>query len=106
VRDSIHEVQKLSFRLTIIWPYDILEVEGNHTSYQTGAYKRKHEQPSPQVCPESRTSNTGVDINNTGSPLLMTCHGSWTGQAVTTTNNSNSNVVTSLSHLLDRQIDR
>ena len=73
-------------------------------------YKRKHEQPSqPQICPESRTSNagisTGVDINNTGSTLLMTFHGSGTGQAVTNTNNSNSNVVTPrngapLSHLL------
>jgi hypothetical protein len=61
----------------------------------------------PQVSPESRTSNagTGVYINNTDSTLLMTCHGSGTGQAVTTTNNSNSNVVTPrngapLSHLL------
>jgi hypothetical protein len=49
--------------------------------------------------------STGVDINNTGSLLLMTCHGSGTGQAVTTTNNSNSNVVAPrngapLSHLL------
>lgn len=87
-----------------------IKVSHGSISNIINAYKRKHEQPSqPQICPESRTSNAGispgVDINNTGSPLLMTFHGSGTGQAVTTTNNSNSNVVTPrngapLSHLL------
>jgi hypothetical protein len=73
-----------------------IKVSHGSISNIINAYKRKHEQP--QICPESRTSNagisTGVDINNTGSTLLMTCHGSGTGQAVTTTNNSNSNGVT------------
>ncbi len=87
-----------------------IKVSHGSISNIINAYKRKHEQPSqPQACPESRTSNagisTGVDINNTGSPLLMTCHDSGTGQTITTTNNSNSNVVTPrngapLSHLL------
>ncbi len=76
-----------------------IKVSHGSISNIINAYKRKHEQPSQlQICPESRTSNagisTGVDINNTGSPLLMTFHDSETGQAVTTTNNSNSNVVT------------
>jgi hypothetical protein len=88
-----------------------IKVRHSSISNFINVYKRKHEQPSqPQVCPESRTSNagisTGVDINNTGSPLLMTCHGSGIGQtAITTTTNSSSNVVTlrdggPLSHLL------
>ena len=86
-----------------------IKVSHGSISNIINVYKRKHEQPSqPQICPESRTSNAGisagVDINNTGSAHLMTCHSCGTGQAVTT-NNSNSNVVTPrngapLSHLL------
>ena len=84
-----------------------IKVSHGSISNIINAYKRKHEQSSQlQVYPESRTSNAGtvVDINNIDSPLLMTRHDSGTGQAITTTNNSNSNVVTPrngapLSHL-------
>src|SRR5215831_21119542 len=73
-----------------------IKVSHGSISNIINAYKRKHEQPSqPQICPESRTSNAGIS----------TGVGSGTGQAVITTNNSTSNVVTPrngapLSHLL------
>ena len=64
-----------------------IKVSHGSISNIINAYKRNSQ---PQICPESRTSNagisTGVDINNTGSPLLMRFHDSGTGQAVTTTN--------------------
>ena len=70
-----------------------IKVSHGSISNIINVYKRKHEQPSqPQVCPESRTSKTGVS----------TGVGSGTGQVVTTTS---SNVVkprngAPLSHLL------